>query len=351
MNTRWFFSVAIAGLLAMNLPGALANDPPADKGKRRILPLFSEIITPYTESVVKVYVDDKQVALGTIVSDDGFILTKGSELRGDKIVVKLKNGERITAVKHGYERKTDLALLKIEKTELIPLKFTTEDYADIGNWVAIPGQDANALGAGVVSVKTRALTGFEESRIENANKGVLGVRLDMTVKRVKIDDITETSPAGKAGLLKGDIIVEVASNKITNPESLFITLDNFKPGETVTVRVIREEKELDFKVKLGSRIDLSGPGEQNQSLMQNAMGGLLSDRRTGFPKVIQHDTIIDPKNCGGPLVDLDGRVLGLNIARAGRVETWTLPAPLVRSVLKELRDGKHFETTTPAKPK
>jgi serine protease Do len=40
--------------------------------------------------------------------------------------------------------------------------------------------------------------------------------------------------------------------------------------------------------------------------------------------------------CGGPLVNLDGKAIGLNIARAGRVTTYALPARLVKRILDNL---------------
>jgi serine protease Do len=52
---------------------------------------------------------------------------------------------------------------------------------------------------------------------------------------------------------------------------------------------------------------------------------------------LPHDTPLRPKDCGGPLVDTDGRVAGINIARALRVATYALPARDVRQVLNELR--------------
>jgi serine protease Do len=336
MTARWFVALILtAGVVHTSAPSAFAQTP-QDKGKRRILPLMQDIIAPVTESVVKVYADGKHVALGTIVSADGFILTKGSDLRGE-LQCATKDGEKHVAVKHGYHRPTDLALLKISVKDLKPLQFPTEDAADIGNWVAVPGNTSDPVAAGVISVKARKLIGFDETRIENANKGVLGIMMDPNENEVVIGSVAAESGASKAGIRKGDVLLEVASKKITSRENLFEVLDTYKPGDTVTVRVMRDDKELDFKVKLGTR------AQDDQSAMQNAMGGALSNRRTGFPKVIQHDTILDPKQCGGPLVDLDGRILGVNIARAGRVETWTLPAPLVRTVLKDLRDGKHVD--------
>jgi S1-C subfamily serine protease len=39
-------------------------------------------------------------------------------------------------------------------------------------------------------------------------------------------------------------------------------------------------------------------------------------------------------------VDLDGNVLGINIARAGRVETWALPPDVVKPLIADLKAGK-----------
>jgi serine protease Do len=66
----------------------------------------------------------------------------------------------------------------------------------------------------------------------------------------------------------------------------------------------------------------------------------LSNRRSGYPVILQHDTVIRPTDCGGPLVDLHGRVVGLNICRAGRVESWAIPAEVVQSVLTDLKSGR-----------
>ena len=44
-------------------------------------------------------------------------------------------------------------------------------------------------------------------------------------------------------------------------------------------------------------------------------------------------------DCGGPLVDLDGAAVGLNIARAGRTESYALPADVVIAAVKTLRSA------------
>jgi S1-C subfamily serine protease len=66
------------------------------------------------------------------------------------------------------------------------------------------------------------------------------------------------------------------------------------------------------------------------------VNGPISARATGFNRVFMHDSVIIPNQCGGPLVNLDGRAVGINIARAGRVSTYALPADTVQSVVKGL---------------
>jgi serine protease Do len=68
--------------------------------------------------------------------------------------------------------------------------------------------------------------------------------------------------------------------------------------------------------------------------MMNRLGGPLSKRRTRFQEVVQHDSPLDPEDCGGPLVNLDGEVIGINVARAGRIMSYAIPAESVRDILK-----------------
>src|SRR5690606_15227199 len=66
----------------------------------------------------------------------------------------------------------------------------------------------------------------------------------------------------------------------------------------------------------------------------------LSFRRTGFESVLQHDTFLLPEHCGGPLCDLDGHVVGINIARAERIASYALPAAAILPWIDELKSGR-----------
>jgi len=59
------------------------------------------------------------------------------------------------------------------------------------------------------------------------------------------------SPAAKAGLKSGDIILQVNSSKITSSTGLSSLVGQYQPGETVTLTIYRDGKEQQLKVQLG----------------------------------------------------------------------------------------------------
>jgi serine protease Do len=68
----------------------------------------------------------------------------------------------------------------------------------------------------------------------------------------------------------------------------------------------------------------------------NQMGSTLSVRADGFDEVLTHDTVLQAWQCGGPLVNLKGHAIGLNIARAGRTASYALPARRVQEIAEAL---------------
>lgn len=81
-----------------------------------------------------------------------------------------------------------------------------------------------------------------------------------------------------------------------------------------------------------------GRGGGDRQAQMNRMGTGVSVRADDFEAVIQHDTVLEPFQCGGPLVNLKGEAIGLNIARNGRVATYALPAELVLRIIDDLKE-------------
>ncbi len=65
---------------------------------------------------------------------------------------------------------------------------------------------------------------------------------------VKIAGTTKGSPAESAGLVQGDIILELSSTKISNIYEYVNVLQSLKPGKEITIQVLRNGKKVDLKI-------------------------------------------------------------------------------------------------------
>jgi serine protease Do len=349
--TRYVFSLGAAALLAGSIlceGNAIAQGKSGGAGaggatrsnSAKILEVFKPVVAKTAAATVSVRLDGKQVALGAIVDADGYILTKDSELRTDKIVVRFKDGKELPATKIAANDVWDVAMLKVDAKDLTPVSWSFSRVAPVGNFVATPGPSDTPVAIGVVSVAARNLPPGPRVLLptNTSNRGYLGIQMEEAESGgAKITVVTAKSPAEKAGLKVGDIIVAVEGREVSDPATLSATVGRFKPGDTITVRYRRDMKEEELKATLDKR-PAGFPADRGD--LQNSMGTERSERRTGFPVAIQHDTVLKAAECGGPLVDLEGRVIGINIARGGRTDTYAIPAESILPLLPDLMAGK-----------
>ena len=76
---------------------------------------------------------------------------------------------------------------------------------------------------------------------------------------VKLADVRAGSPADKAGIKGGDVLVGMAGTKIENLYDMTYALQDHKPGETVDVVVLRGGERLTLRATLGSRANMAAP--------------------------------------------------------------------------------------------
>jgi serine protease Do len=308
------------------LLGAVAA-PAAERSHAKVLAAFRDVVKDPAQSTVRIFADGRKAALGAVVDQQGFVVTKASELKG-KLECQLQDGRRVSADIVGKDPTVDLALLKIDATKLHSINWADSSDAAVGSWLITPGLEIDPVAIGVVSVGARKIA---------APSGAMGVQLDQKDDVARIEKVMPDSAAERAGVQNGDLVLKVNSKEIKGRQNLIETVRNYMPGERIDLLLKRGEKEMTLTVTLGNLATLFHPGGHDRAEFQNSLGGALSERRAGFALAIQHDTVLRPADCGGPIVDLDGKCLGINIARAGRVESYALPASVVREVVGKLK--------------
>ena len=70
---------------------------------------------------------------------------------------------------------------------------------------------------------------------------------------MRFADVREGSPAGKAGLKGGDVMVEFDGKKVKNLYDFTYSLRARKPGDEVMVKVVRGTETIEVKVLLEAR--------------------------------------------------------------------------------------------------
>src|SRR5215212_808134 len=270
---------------------------------------------------------------GFIVSKDGYILTNNHVVAdADKVTVTLLDKRSFEAKVVGRDPSTDVAVIKIDGSNLPVTALGDDNTARVGQWVVAIG---NPLGldftvtAGIISAKGRPLSGLlrntyeitdyiqTDAAINPGNSGgplvnirgeVIGINsaiasstgfyagygfaIPVTLAKQVMDDLIKygkvrraimgvvianataadakaagmkevtgvfvrsfnpddgNSPAKEAGVQPGDVIVSADGKPTDRVSTLQRIIRTHKPGETVTLEVMRFGEKKTFKVKL-----------------------------------------------------------------------------------------------------
>ncbi|MDD3433998.1 MAG: DegQ family serine endoprotease [Tepidiphilus sp.] len=265
---------------------------------------------------------------GFIVSADGYILTNahvvGEGGEGTDVTVQLADGRKFPAKVVGTDRRTDIAVLKIEAKGLPVVKFGDPNKARVGQWVIAVGSPfgfEHSVTAGIISAKSRRLPDETyvpfiqtdvavnpgnsggplfnldgevigiNSQIYSRSGGYMGIAFAIPsdvaqevkdqliaygrVQRGKLGvviqgmdeelaksfgldkpqgalvaSVEEGSPAAKAGIQAGDIIVGVDGQRIEDSADLPRLIGRRKPGETVRLELLHQGKRQEKSVTL-----------------------------------------------------------------------------------------------------
>jgi serine protease Do len=87
-------------------------------------------------------------------------------------------------------------------------------------------------------------------RIQTIDEGIARYYHLQSAKGVIVTKVYPNTPAEKGGIEVGDIILEVDGFKINNENTMFSVFHEFRTGQTITLKIIRDEKELTKKMTL-----------------------------------------------------------------------------------------------------
>jgi serine protease Do len=272
--------------------------------------------------------DYKTQSLGSgfIISADGYVLTNAHVVNeADEVLVKLTDKRVFKAKIIGIDRRTDVALLKIEAAGLPRVVFGDPGQLKVGEWVVAIGSPfglENTVTAGIVSAKGRALPQENyvpfiqtdvainpgnsggplfnlkgevvgiNSQIFSRSGGYMGlsfaIPIDVALEvqnqlkssgrvtrgwlGINIQEITREladsfgmkntngaliagvekgSPAEKAGLLAGDVILKFDNKTINTSSDLPRVVAGTKPGKEVNVEVLRKGNGRNMSLTVG----------------------------------------------------------------------------------------------------
>jgi len=301
------------------------------------LTAFAPLSEATRSSIVKLNIDGATVALATVVDTNGLALTKASELKKGKLTGWLATEKEVPAELIATDDEEDLALVRVHTSGLKPIRWASGDVA-IGQWAITPGVAATPQAVGIISALPHRV---------RPSRALIGVQFDYTGSKAQIKDILPGFGAEKAGLKSGDLIVAVNAMAMTNRDQVIETLRELRDGQSVKLRIQRLETQFTVEVRMMVPQPGQLAGDPSVQRRLSRVGGEVSKRAEGFQQAIEHDTVLQPWLCGGPLVDLDGKAIGINIARASRVTTYALPAKLAKQVLHDLKAKSKAAVSAP----
>ncbi len=299
---------------------------------------YRSIAEPTRPSVVVVLNEGVAVALGTVVAADGWVVTKASELP-NRPTCRLPDGKVVSARVAGVDPAFDLALLTVPASGLEPVRWADDFDPPLGTLLTAVGTE-QPLAVGVVSVPRRDLaapvrpTETLPLRIPAGRPKIHGIprpiggyslRAAFGLPRATVYRVTGAfGLADSAGIKPHDLLRSIDGRSVQAEADVLEAVKHRRAGDVVPVRLERG----------GTMMDLLLP------LAPETRYGDTNYRADDFPTVIECAVPFFTYECGGPIVDLTGRAIGVTIARPGPHGGMVIPGDCILKLLPDLRAGK-----------
>lgn len=198
-----------------------------DKRTEELFRRFGFPIIPFGPQEQRIP-EQRGTGSGFIVSSDGYILTNCHVVEGaDELRVRLTDNREFSGKVIGLDKKTDIAVVKIEAKDLPVLKMGSSESLKVGEWVAAIGSPFgldNTVTAGIVSAKSRQLPSEQyvpfiqtDVAVNPGNSG--GPLFNMKGEVVGINSQIFSTSGGFMGLsfsIPIDLAIEIKDQLIKN---------------------------------------------------------------------------------------------------------------------------------------
>lgn len=290
-----------------------------------------ELLESARRATVEVLIDGQPNILGTIVDPDGIVLTKRSEIMTHSgtllgaLTCRLFDGEVVSANAVADSREEDVALLQLPKRGLTSAHLSEYEEPRRGVIVVVPVPGKDVSETGVLSLDH--LLGFEP------HCGQLKLGVEMSDEEVMISSAVHDvdgngfSKLVRGSIHEGDVITHIDGERTSDLAAYQkqATNKSFIGGEFVELSIRRN----------GIASKAAIPVESEYGITRHIFAD-VSLRLSGFSAVVIHDTIVGRRQCGGPVVDLEGRIVGVNIARFHRCSTFAIPQQRIPQLVQTL---------------
>ena len=253
---------------------------------------------------------------GVIVSEDGLVLTAAhvTGSTGKKMKVRLSNGKRASAVTLGGSEISDGAMLQIIDEGIWPhVPVARNGKSEVGDWcfgLGHPGgfdkergivvrigkiiskkdetmqTDSRLLGGDsggplfdfdghLIAIHSRVSQQpdqnyhvpvesfhanwdfFRDKELFSYDSmqkgGFFGVSCEETDSGLVVKEVITGTAAEKAGIIKGDILLEVNEEPLDKREEFIIMISSLRPGDEAKILYLRNDAQISVKVALGVR--------------------------------------------------------------------------------------------------
>jgi S1-C subfamily serine protease len=361
MCTSDFATSRLADLKASTVTGGRSMDPAVlqamwageraefmpsgdtGRGAPDLREITGDLTTTWLQSVCQVMVDHRPVGMATVVDASGVLLAKDSDIgrSSDAIEVTLPVGTTVRARRVVRHRDLDLVVLKVDGEDFVPIEWAVDAVPTSGTIVVSISSQWNGESWGIIG-----LDGLRENAVDGLS-GFLGIRVEQGAPQgpgLKVIESTIGSPAWVAGLRAGDRVLRLAGQLVSAQGDIGRIVRAYGGGELLLIEIDRDGSPMSLLTRVTVRPD-------DRRISQSTALFPASRRASGFGGVVQHDTPLPCMRMGGPLLGLDGRAIGINIARPDRTATYALPAarvkPLVAGWIEAAKAGTTLPTVAP----